>query len=1316
MVTGARKLLVSLALVVLLTAFSVRTQAAPVTFTILHTNDFHGQLEPSGSNPGAARVAKVVNDIRTAVGAANVLLVDGGDEMQGSLLSNLERGVPTIATFNAMGYAAATFGNHEFDWGQTVLRDRVTQATYPFVTANIVSGACDANWTPPSFATPYVIKTIGTAPNQVRVGLIGVTTTETPVITIASATAGLCFKDPAESILHYYDDLKAQADVLVVLSHLGYTDGGYGYGLPVYGDQTLAAKLNAAGKPVDLIIGGHTHTNLGAATKVGNTTIGQAYYNGRNVGRANMTYDTDTGQTAVTWTRISVGTAGTEDPAIAALVSSYAGDPAYVGLINTPIGYVKVDLLRNYNGDSMMGDFVDDAIYNRLNNDTEPSNDVDIFFNNPGGIRTDWCAKESPPGSGTYVWSSTASDCSTSGVWAHDPMLLNYGQLFSILPFGNATVVGDMTGAQILDLINQSATLFKGAIQPAGLRYSFYRYADALPGPQPWAWGGYDVCVVNRFTDTCDPLEMERTYRVGTNEFLAPAGGDGFAQFKYMTNVTYWGDMLDSVNAWVAANYTYTNPYRGPNGDGTLDDRIIRDGNDAGGDIVPVTVLHHNDSHGNLVKGTYVGYTQLATKIKEERAHNPNRTLLLNAGDSFQGDAMMYYFRTAALGYAADGTPLDPSLQINPLMAAFNYMGYDAMTLGNHEFNFGSEVFTSSLAQADFPILQANLEDDGSYGIAQVPVEDYVEKAVGPEGIKVAILGIGNHRVPSYELPTNIEGLTFTDPIDKAQELSDALRSNNDVVLALTHIGFTDNPGSVELDTNVDTYMATNVSGLDLIVGGHSHTNPAYGSGDYKFLPTLVGGPGNTPVLVNQAYRYNNTLGEVVLGMRRVASGGYEVASRAGRYIPITLTDPEDPTLVAMAQPYVDLLAAYNNTVIGKTTVPIDALQAFTQETNGANLQADAAVYQLEGEGVPVDFHLSGAMTNRRIADGATPTTPVTLEVSDMFTFMPYENSLVVMEMNGPQIREVLERAYRNYYYYKYVPGYGGYSYYTTCMIDINAGGHITYNDLYPAPYDPAKRYVVSLTFDGHEVDFDDADTYYRVSTVNYLAAGSCNFNDGGVTLWPLDQTVADTQLYVRDSVIDYIAGMGTVSPAIEGRLQFIYDVDPPVITITSPLDGNEYLNSDSLVLDFSATDAPAGVKSISAALDGVAVVSGQVIDLWRFVAGSQHTLLVEAEDKAGNSTSASATFQVTATAASTQDTVNQLLQEGEIQNAGIANSLLKKLENIQSMINKGQVSAAIQALKAFIKEVTAQAGKKISAEAAALLIADAEWLMQHPG
>ena len=242
--------------------------ADTVNITVLHYNDFHGNLEPAGSNPGIARMAKVINDVRTSVGAENVALVEAGDMMQGSLLSNLFKGKPTIDLLNFIGTQATTFGNHEFDWGQTVLQERVAEATFPFVAANLVvndTGNCaTAGWTAPSYIQPWTTLTVGAADNQVNLGIIGVTTQETPYITIASATEGLCFKEPAESILHYYDAMTAAGvDAVIVLSHLGYVDGGYGYGFSVYGDQTLATKLAAAGKKPALIIGGHEHRRYG---------------------------------------------------------------------------------------------------------------------------------------------------------------------------------------------------------------------------------------------------------------------------------------------------------------------------------------------------------------------------------------------------------------------------------------------------------------------------------------------------------------------------------------------------------------------------------------------------------------------------------------------------------------------------------------------------------------------------------------------------------------------------------------------------------------------------------------------------------------------------------------------------------------------------------------------------------------------------------------------------------------------------------------------------------------------------------------------
>jgi 2',3'-cyclic-nucleotide 2'-phosphodiesterase (5'-nucleotidase family) len=567
------------------------TPGVPVTFTVLHTNDFHGQLESSGDNPGSARVAALVDSVRAEVGPSKVLLADAGDEMQGSLLSNIGdgqpsgKGLPTIASFNAIGYSVATFGNHEFDWGQANLSSRTTQATYPFVTANIVqndTGNCaTAGWSKPPFAAaPYRIFTVGAPPNALKVAFIGVTTTEAPAIIVQSATAGLCFKDPAQSILHYYDAMKGEgAEVIVVLSHLGLEDGGYGYGIQVYGDKTLADRLNKEGKPADLIIGGHSHTDMQSAAVIGKTTIGQAYFSGRRIGRADVSVGPD-GGVRVAWSSMRVPVDGAKNPTVDGLVNSFASSPGYTALVNAPVGYSAVDLPRlGGRADNMMGNFIDDAVYGFLNSDSEPANDVDIVMNNAGGIRTEWC----------YNGNRWVNSGCTSGM--HAPALLNYGQIYTILPFGNSTVVGRMTGERILEVLGHGPYDPKGVIQPSGLRYSYFQ--ESSPDGETKAWWVSDVTVYDRTNNNWEPLELKKSYRVGTNEFLAPAGGDGYSGFKAMTGVTYWGDMLNQVNSYISSHYgSIDSAYRGPNGDGSLDSRI-RSGNPADSlKTVPLKMLH----------------------------------------------------------------------------------------------------------------------------------------------------------------------------------------------------------------------------------------------------------------------------------------------------------------------------------------------------------------------------------------------------------------------------------------------------------------------------------------------------------------------------------------------------------------------------------------------------------------------------------------------------------------------------------------------------------------------------------------------------
>ncbi len=453
-----------------------------------------------------------------------------------------------------------------------------------------------------------------------------------------------------------------------------------------------------------------------------------------------------------------------------------------------------------------------------------------------------------------------------------------------------------------------------------------------------------DACLRRRSTST-------KTYKVGTNEFLAPAGGDGYNGFKYMKNITYWGDMLNAVNAYVAANYgTPATAYKGPNGDGTLDGRITRDGTDAGGSIVPVTILHHNDSHGNLAKGSFVGYTQLATLIKQERLHNPTRTLLLNGGDNIQGDAMSYYFKSAPLGYAADGTPLAAALQMQPLIKAFNSLSYDAMTLGNHEFNFGSAIFKAVLGQATFPILGANVTDTGAYGLARRSASSRTSRRPsGPKGSRSRSSASRTTASRTTSSPATSRASPSATRWSRPRSCPRPLRGSNDAVVALTHIGFTENPKSVEVDKNVDTNMAAD---RDRARRDRRVAQP-HEPGDRVRATTSTcrrSSPARTttPVVISQAYRYNNTLGEIVLGMRAKAGGGYEVVSRTGRYLSVHDVDRRGRGHQGDRRPVRGGPRRLQRHGHRQDDGPDrHAGRPSPQETNGANLQADAAVFEL---------------------------------------------------------------------------------------------------------------------------------------------------------------------------------------------------------------------------------------------------------------------------------------------------------------------------------------------------------------------------------
>ena len=1055
--------------------------------TLLHTNDFHARVDEYNRNGarcteadqaagmcigGVSRLATTIESIRAT--RDNVLLLDAGDQFQGTLFFTVFASDVLTATMNTLGYDAMTVGNHEFDSGPAELARFIEGVNFPVVSSNI-----DASAEPllDGLILPHTILERGGE----QIGIIGITIPETE--NISSPGPNITFTPPITAAQEAVDALTALGvDKIIALTHQGYEN-----------DLALAAAVSG----IDIIIGGHSHTFLYDPVepiKFGPPVFPQydpldpagpyptvvespatepvlivtAHQWGSFLGNLDVIFDDAGIVQFYNGNPIFLGSNLTKDSTLEALLNEYR--PGVAELIATAVGTTTVELPINVGGaricrlgECLMGNLVADAMLWAANV-AEPTGNYQIAFQNGGGLRA-------PIITGTVYM----------------------GDVLETLPFGNAIATFQLKGEYVIAALENGLSRYPsengGFAQVAGMRYYFDPSRPAgerVIGAQVWNGAAYEE------------LDRNAIYNVVTNDFMR-RGGDNYTMFRdHAINPYDFGPALDEALADYFRAFSPVTPM--------IEGRINKL------DEV-ITILHTNDTHGRWVADSYgSGMARVAVLIEEQRSINPTNTILLDAGDTFQGNAFAYYFKDR------------PD---NPIAGAMNMLEYDAMVIGNHEFNFGPDTFVTMLEQADFALLgSANLEDDGSYGLDQVGVQDYITMTVG--GRDVVIYGLTNSRVPRYELPSNIVGLTFHPAtVTAVADVPNIIATENpDLFIALTHIGYAPYGGEEDSDLR----LAESVAGIDVIIGGHSHStlNPS----------VMVTSTINTEgTLIAQAQRYASWLGVVHIGF-----AGDEIVYRGGYLLPANTVITPHVALQAYLDPFIAEIDAYNATEIGSTSIPIDALNAYTEETNAANLQTDAAVWAMDQDGFTVDFHLSGAMANRAVAVGATITNPITITKGDMFTLMPYENSLVVLELNGEQLKAILERGYRNYWYYSYGadmdPKWGGYSRYTTCMLDISAGGIITYTDPGEAT-PPDGNNVVAMSINGNPITFT-VDYTYTVSSVNYLVAGSCNFNDDGETIWPLDQIVYDSQIYVRDSVIDYILTLPQpIHPIIEGRLIF---------------------------------------------------------------------------------------------------------------------------------------------------------------------------------
>jgi 2',3'-cyclic-nucleotide 2'-phosphodiesterase (5'-nucleotidase family) len=439
---------------------------------IISTNDFHGALEARPDSSGKLRggAAYVATAIKRAAAECRApdcvsLLLDGGDEWQGTPASNLAYGRPGVRIFERMGVAASALGNHEFDWTQDTLRARMREANYRILGANVRDSlGRDVRW----IRNDTIVRR-----GRYRVGIIGIATTETPSTTRARNVAGLRFVDPAPVVDSIARSLRARgANMVVVIAHAGAFCDRTGEAACKGEIVDLANKLTS---PVDAIVSGHTHSYVDAV--VNGMPIVQARSRGQAIAVADI-YPSRLGaaDSATAHVREIYSDTIPPDPAIDSIVRRAV---ASVGArMSAPVAQIA----ENYNrrgSQSRLGNLIADS--------QRWSAKADVAVMNNGGIRAD--LRGGP---------------------------VTYGGLYEIQPFGNTLFRYTITGRALRAYMEG---LVDGEAPNAHVSGVVVRYDHTRPK-------GQRLVSLTRADGT--PIADDDRYTVAMNDFLV-TGGDGLA-------------------------------------------------------------------------------------------------------------------------------------------------------------------------------------------------------------------------------------------------------------------------------------------------------------------------------------------------------------------------------------------------------------------------------------------------------------------------------------------------------------------------------------------------------------------------------------------------------------------------------------------------------------------------------------------------------------------------------------------------------------------------------------------------------------------
>lgn len=505
---------------------------------------------------------------------------------------------------------------------------------------------------------------------------------------------------------------------------------------------------------------------------------------------------------------------------------------------------------------------------------------------------------------------------------------------------------------------------------------------------------------------------------------------------------------------------------------------------------VELVIASTTDVHGRLRGWDYYANAAdparslagAATIVDSIRRQNPDRTLLVDAGDLLQGNP---------LTFVAARVRRQP---VHPVIASMNAMRYDAAVIGNHEFNYGVPLLRAAMGQAGFPFLAANVREASGKNFAA----PYT--IVQRSGVKVGIVGATTPGSMVWDRDNlRAERLTVTDIVPAVRKsVGDARRAGADVIVVLLHSGLS---GEASYDTvatglpseNVAARVPREIDGIDAVIFGHSHRE-------------LIDSTVNGAILV-QPRNWAASVGVATLVVER-RNGKWQVASHRGQSVRVA-GHAESPVVLAAHATTHQNAVEWSTTSIGRTAVRLRADSARV---------VDVPIIDLVNEVMRREGKADLAATAAFSLDAAIDTGAIS--VASLSRLYPYDNTLRVVKVTGAQLRAFIEHSSR---YYRSLDANGRAP--TGGIIDPTVPGY-NFDVVSGADYTidlrlPLGSRVTQLEFRGRAVQPTDT---FTLALNNYRQGGG-----GGFSMLAGAPVVYDRDTDIRQLLIDEVKRVGVL-------------------------------------------------------------------------------------------------------------------------------------------------------------------------------------------